>query len=298
MASVERHLTQTGQVQICIADGEDLYALEVSSMEAVLQLSAADFRRALDGRAGPMLNGENRQLAPIDGCTEVWASGVTYKRSQEARMEESQVADVYSRVYDNPRPELFFKSVAWRVVGNGDPIGIRADSELNVPEPELALVLNCFGELLGVTICNDVSSRSIEGANPLYLPQAKIYAGACALGPGIQPVSSYEELSGLRIDLEVTRGGDRVFRASTNTDQIHRRLEDLVEHVFRGDFHPGGVILSTGTGIVPDMDFTLLQEDEVSVSIESVGTLRNPVRCGREPFAWLADRRSSRVGIS
>lgn len=221
-----------------------------------------------------------RLLPPVDGHTEVWASGVTYKRSQEARMEESSVKDVYWRIYEASRPELFLKSVAWRVVGHQDAIGIREDSRLNVPEPELALVLNAQAELLGLTICNDVSSRSIEGENPLYLPQAKIYAGSCALGPGIRPIWEVEDILDLDIHVEVMRDGTHAWEGLTSTSLIHRSLGELVDYLFRADRFPFGAVLSTGTGLVPDLDFTLLAGDEVAITISGIGTLRNVVSEG------------------
>jgi 2-dehydro-3-deoxy-D-arabinonate dehydratase len=231
-----------------------------------------------------------RVLPPIDGLTEVWASGVTYRRSREARVEESSVKDVYTRVYDAERPELFFKSVAWRVVGGDEPIGIRSDSSLNVPEPELALVVNAFGELVGVTICDDVSSRSIEAENPLYLPQAKIYAGACALGPGIRPLWEVPSLDDLAISVRVERAGEVVWADATSTSALHRALSDLVEHLFRAMHFPQGVVLSTGTGLVPDIAFTLHPGDEVTITIDAIGTLRNVVKEGRNAFSVAPPR--------
>jgi 2-dehydro-3-deoxy-D-arabinonate dehydratase len=223
-----------------------------------------------------------RLLAPVDSWTEVWAAGVTYTRSREARMEESGTADVYDRVYVADRPELFFKAPSWRVVGPGEPVGVREDSDVDVPEPELAVVLNAHGDVVGVTICDDVSSRSIEGENPLYLPQAKIYAGACALGPVIRPVWEVEDLHALDVSVEVGRGGEVVWSAATSTTALHRRVEELAAYLFRGQNHPCGAVLSTGTGLVPDLDFTLRTGDEVRITIESVGTLTNPVVRGRE----------------
>lgn len=222
-----------------------------------------------------------RLLAPVDGRTEVWAAGVTYRRSQEARIEESAVADVYARVYDAARPELFFKSAAWRVVAPGEPVAIRGDSPLNVPEPEVALVVNAHGETIGVTVCKDVSSRSIEGENPLYLPQAKIYAGACALGPGIRAISEVDATD-LDIAVSIHRGTDIVWSDETSTAQLHRTYDDLVEHLFRCENFPDGVVLSTGTGLVPGMDVTLHPGDTVRITVEGIGTLENPVVKGKQ----------------
>ena len=235
-----------------------------------------------------------RLLPPVDDLTEVWAAGVTYKRSRAAREEESDQPDVYSRVYDAARPELFFKSVAWRVVGTGEPIGVRSDSAINAPEPEIALVCNAHGEIVGVTICNDVSSRSIEGENPLYLPQAKIYSGSCALGPGFVPIDQISDIYDLEISVAVKRDGEIIWEGATSTREMHRRFEELVDYLFLHMSFPGGVILSTGTGLVPSMEFNLTTDDEVTVGITNIGTLVNKVRsANRKDFVWLrpnADR--------
>ncbi|HYJ67895.1 MAG TPA: fumarylacetoacetate hydrolase family protein [Nocardioidaceae bacterium] len=226
-------------------------------------------------------------LPPVDGLTEVWAAGVTYHISREARVEESAIGDVYDRVYEADRPEIFFKSVAWRVVGDDEPIGIRSDSELNVPEPELGLVLNKGGEVVGYTVANDVSSRSIEGFNPLYLAQAKIYAGACALGPGIRPEWEVEDATDLGISVEVVREGTRSWSGMTRTSLMHRTFSELVDHLFRATTFPEGAVLLTGTGLVPDMTFSLSAGDAVRVSIEEVGVLANTVAVGAKSFGWL-----------
>lgn len=267
------------------ADGT-LTSLEVGRIGDLLAMPL-DEARAVVERPGDTVSGPVRLLPPVDGLTEVWASGVTYRRSREARVEESSVKDVYTLVYDADRPELFFKSVAWRVVGGGEPIGIRADSALNVPEPELALVANSRGELLGLTVCNDVSSRSIEGENPLYLPQAKIYAGACALGPGIRPIWEVPDPGHLGITVLVERHGTEAWSEATSTALMHRPFSELLEFLFRADTYPEGAVLSTGTGLVPGMDFTLEAGDVVSITIDDVGTLTNRVAIGPDPFAVL-----------
>jgi 2-dehydro-3-deoxy-D-arabinonate dehydratase len=231
-----------------------------------------------------------RLLAPVDGATEVWAAGVTYRRSRDARIEESSEADVYDRVYRARRPELFFKSLAWRVSGPDEAVAIRDDSTLDVPEPELALVLTASGEIAGYSACNDMSSRSIEGENPLYLPQAKVYAGACALGPGIRLAPDGPDPTALGITMEIRRGGAVAWRGATNTDQVARPFADLVEWLYRGQPFPAGAVLSTGTGIVPDLGFSLRDGDEVTVHVDGVGTLVNPVVRGRDAMAWLVDR--------
>jgi 2-dehydro-3-deoxy-D-arabinonate dehydratase len=234
-------------------------------------LSVAAVLRALP-TAGPATG---RLLPPIEATHEVWACGVTYLRSREAREAESTVRDVYARVYDAPRPELFFKSIGWRAVGHGMPIRVRDDSAWNVPEPELTLVVNAAREIVGYTVGNDVSSRDIEGENPLYLPQAKVYDGACSLGPGIR-LASGPDLADLPIQLTLVRGGQAVFDGSTRTSQIKRTLEELVDYVTRETDFPRGVFVMTGTGIVPPLEFSMQRGDTVRISIGAL-TLENPV---------------------
>jgi 2-dehydro-3-deoxy-D-arabinonate dehydratase len=265
-------------------DAGTLRALPVGSIAELLSLTLDDLRKLVEGTdLGEVHAGPPQLLAPVDGLTEVWASGVTYQRSRAARVEESRAADVYDLVYEAPRPELFFKSAAWRVVGDGDPIGIREDSELNVPEPELAVVVNRHGAIVGATICNDVSSRSIEGVNPLYLPQAKIYAGACALGPAITPAWQLD-LAALPVSCVVTRAGQPVWQGQTSTALMRRGFEELVDYLYRANHFPHGAVLSTGTGIVPDMDFTLRDGDVVTIDIAGIGLLTNTVRTGKSAF--------------
>ncbi|MPY90897.1 MAG: 2-hydroxyhepta-2,4-diene-1,7-dioate isomerase [Luteitalea sp.] len=217
-------------------------------------------------------------VAPI-GTQEVWAAGVTYYRSRDARMEEAQEAgggDFYARVYDAPRPELFFKATPQRVVGPGGVVRMRRDAAWNVPEPELTLVLNAGGTIVGYTVGNDMSSRDIEGENPLYLPQAKVYDGSCAIGPCV--LLAHEPLAGdTRIVLEIGRDNDIAFRGATTISQIRRPLVELVEYLYRETSFPTGCLLMTGTGIVPPSDFTLQRDDEVRVTIEPIGTLINRV---------------------
>jgi 2-dehydro-3-deoxy-D-arabinonate dehydratase len=216
-------------------------------------------------------------LSPVQGLTEVWASGVTYERSMDARVEESANQDVYTRVYGADRPELFFKAPAWRVVTDGEPVAVRSDCAVTVPEPELALVINATGEVLGYTVCNDVSSRDLEGENPLYIPQAKIYAGSCALAAGVRPVWEVADPHSLGIRLTVCRQGDVAFEGETSTSQLHRPLTELVDYLLRALEFPAGAVLSTGTGIVPGLEFTLLPGDRVDIDIDEVGSLSNPV---------------------
>jgi len=216
-------------------------------------------------------------LAPIDE-QEVWAAGVTYRRSQTARMQESEGAAVfYDQVYAAKRPELFFKATPHRVAGPGEPLRIRQDARWNVPEPELALVLNSRLELVGFTVGNDMSSRDIEGENPLYLPQAKVYDGCCGLGPWITLAAAMPSPDAIRIDLVVRRGEAVRFEGSTSVDQMARSFDDLIGWLARDNSFPRGVILLTGTGIVPGDDFTLSAGDLVSISISGIGTLANQV---------------------
>jgi 2-dehydro-3-deoxy-D-arabinonate dehydratase len=234
-----------------------------STLGAVLRSSPAD--GSAEG---------SRILAPIDD-QEVWAAGVTYLRSRDARIEESAEPTVYDRVYDAARPELFFKSVAWRVRGPGEPIGVRADSPWNVPEPELALVVAADGQIAGYTIGNDVSSRTIEGENPLYLPQAKVYDGACALGPAIVPADAVEPPFGIR--LAIDRGGSTMVDETTTSDRLRRSFDELTGYLVRALSFPAGAILLTGTGIVPAPPFSLEPGDRVTIEIAGLGRLENPV---------------------
>ncbi len=213
--------------------------------------------------------------APVD-VQEVWAAGVTYARSRDERMAESTEASIYDRVHLAQRPELFFKAPASRVVGPGEPVGIRADSDWDVPEPELGLVFTSSGELFGYVPGNDMSSRSIEGENPLYLPQAKVYEAACALGPAIVPVWAVDGPFDIR--LEIARDGALVFEGSTSTESLTRSAADLGAWLFAAMPFPAGAVLLTGTGIVPPESFSLAEGDVVRVVIDGVGTLENPVR--------------------
>jgi 2-dehydro-3-deoxy-D-arabinonate dehydratase len=218
-----------------------------------------------------------RLLAPID-AQEVWGAGVTYERSKVARQEESeQGGTFYDLVYRAPRPELFFKATPNRVVGPGQPIRVRRDTKWCVPEPELALVLSPTLRLVGFTIGNDVSARDIEGENPLYLPQAKVYDACCALGPVITLASAMPPVRELTIRLEIVRGGVTIVDASTSVARMARTLDDLIDWLGRDNVFPSGVILLTGTGIVPPDDFSLRAEDSVRISIDGIGVLVNPV---------------------
>ncbi len=218
-----------------------------------------------------------RLLPPIDS-QEVWAAGVTYKRSQTARMEESEAAaSCYDRVYRSPRPEIFFKATPHRVRGTGDSLRIRKDAEWNVPEPELALVLSPSLKIVGFTIGNDMSSRDIEGDNPLYLPQAKMYDQCCGLGPWITLAASMPPRDEIEISLQITRNNDIVYNQSTSVREMARTFEDLVQWLGRDNSFPAGAFLLTGTGIVPDSNFTLAPKDSVSITISGIGTLNNTI---------------------
>jgi 2-dehydro-3-deoxy-D-arabinonate dehydratase len=217
-------------------------------------------------------------LAPIVN-QEIWASGVTYMRSREARMDESKDsggADFYAKVYEAERPELFFKSTAARCVGTGEKVRIRKDSKWNVPEPELTLFINSSGKIVGYTIGNDMSSRDIEGENPLYLPQAKSYDKAAAIGPCLY-VPKDEINPDTQISIEIIRNEKMMFSGEISINRIKRKLTDLAHYLYREMSFPNGAFLMTGTGIVPDNDFTLLSGDVVNITIEGIGTLSNEV---------------------
>jgi len=231
-------------------------------------------------RSGPSLESlDPSDLLPPIGSQEVWAAGVTYYRSRDARMEEARKgggSDFYDRVYVAPRPELFFKSAPHRVVGHGQEVRIRKDSRWNVPEPELTLVVNSRGKIIGTTAGNDMSSRDIEGENPLYLPQAKVYDGSCALGPGIL-VGQGELPKTTGIRMVIRREGRPAFEGSTTLSQMKRSPSELVEWLFLDNSFPHGCFLMTGTGVIPPPSFSLESRDEIEITIESVGTLVNRV---------------------
>lgn len=225
--------------------------------------------------AGP----SDKDILPPVGMQEIWAAGVTYYRSKVGRQEESKDAgggDFYARVYEAERPELFFKSPGYRAVGQGDPVRIRKDSTWDVPEPELTLVINRRGKIIGYTIGNDMSSRSIEGENPLYLPQAKCYDGCASVGPCIF-VTDKPLPEDTAIGLEIVRSKKKIFEGKTGIDQIKRSFEELVSYLFREMSFAHGCLLMTGTGIVPPNDFTLQKGDEIRITIDSIGTLINTV---------------------
>jgi 2-dehydro-3-deoxy-D-arabinonate dehydratase len=268
--TLTRHATEAGPRWAC--DGAYLPKdLTLGELLALPGLAIGAHLASLP--RGPMA--DDPLLAPLDDTHEVWASGVTYLSSRMAREAESQSSDVYARVYDAARPELFFKANGWRVRGHDQSIRIRADSEWNVPEPELVLVLNHEGSIVGCSVGNDVSSRSIEGENPLYLPQAKIYDGACAIGPAIH-LCSADAMRDLPVALDIEREGVSAFSGATSTAQIKRPLEELAAYLFRELSLPRGALLFTGTGVVPGEDFSLRHGDVVRIAIGAL-VLRNAV---------------------
>lgn len=205
-------------------------------------------------------------LPPIDPMQEVWASGVTYVRSREARKAESNVADIYERVYDAERPELFLKCIGWRTIGTNGAVRIRGDASWSVPEPELVLVVNRFGEIVGYTAGNDVSSRDIEGENPLYLPQAKVYDGSCSIGPAIV-LAGADELGDVTIGLGIMRNDNEIFSGTTSTSQMKRAFADLARYLLGEYEAPQGILLMTGTGIVPPDEFSLAIGDRIRINV-------------------------------
>ena len=218
-----------------------------------------------------------RILAPVER-QEVWAAGVTYLRSKKARMDESDFsASAYDRVYEAERPELFFKSLPEKVVHPNEPVGIRSDTSWNVPEPELALVLNSKGDIVGYTIGNDMSSRDIEGENSLYLHQAKVYDRSCSVGPWITVGKTEEEVRTWSIRLGIDRAGKSVFEGETSPGQLKRSFRTLVDYLFRSQRFPNGAVLLTGTGVIPSDEFTLQAGDQVRIEISGIGSLNNPV---------------------
>jgi len=281
MTQIVRFMSATGEALVGLRQ-EDGRIVQLGrgarALADLLQLRASELRSRLSSSGSNAPEAEARTImAPIDGATEVWAAGVTYKRSEEARVEESATPDIYTRVYRAERPELFFKATPRRVAGPEEPIVVRADSTWDVPEPEVALVINAFGEIVGYTVANDVSSRSIEGDNPLYLPQAKVYDGCCALGPGIVPAWEVADAYVLAIRMRIQRGGAPLWQGETSMREFARRLEDLAAYLFREDVFPDGVILSTGTALVPESPFSLEAGDVVEIEIDGLGSLRNPV---------------------
>jgi 2-dehydro-3-deoxy-D-arabinonate dehydratase len=272
-----------GAPRIGLATGEpallDLTAVGLSELTPVLECPdpAAEVEKFVEKNPPRVAISEIQLLAPVER-QEVWAAGVTYLRSKTARMEESEFsANAYDRVYAAERPEIFFKSLPEKVVATGEAVGIRGDAKWNVPEPELALVLNSRGRVVGYTIGNDMSSRDIEGENLLYLPQAKTYHRSCALGPWIVLGTPEAEARQWVIKIEIRRDGKAVFGGETSVSQIKRRFEELAEFLFRCQVFPQGAVLLTGTGVVPPDQFTLREGDVIRIEISGIGVLENGV---------------------
>ena len=267
--------TPAAQYQFAVTvDGVHREVAGLPTLTEAMQLTLEELK-SRTAQAGPEISGE--LTAPIASEIELWGAGVTYLRSRDARKEESGVPDVYQRVYEADRPELFFKSTAVRARGTAAPIGIRYDSEASVPEPEVAIYINKYREIIGYAICNDVTARSIEGENPLYLSQAKIYIGSTAIGPDITPSWLAPAAKEMSIKAKILRGSALVWEAETSLGALNRTLQDLVDYVFRCQDFPYGLILSTGTGIVPPMDIALAAGDIVEIDVAGVGVLSNHV---------------------
>lgn len=277
----------SGDKRVAVLDGDDAYLLDLTQLENVYTLS--DVLHAPDPKGlakfllqpdtAPISIGSIQLLPPIDN-QEVWAAGVTYKRSQVARMEESESgASHYDKVYAADRPELFLKATPRRVSGPGEAVRVRHDSQWSVPEPELALIVAPDSRLVGYTVGNDMSARDIEGENPLYLPQAKVYDQCCGLGPCVllHDESKPLDRDTTAIQLRIERDGAEVFSGETHLNQIARSFEDLIGWLCRENQLPDGGILLTGTGIVPPDEFTLENGDTVHIEITGIGTLTNPV---------------------
>jgi 2-dehydro-3-deoxy-D-arabinonate dehydratase len=247
-----------------------------AGIDAVLGGEPGALDALLEGPAAGPVPGGARPLAPVGGQP-VWAAGVTFLRSRDARLEESSGLDAYDKVYLAERPELFLKALPGTARGPGEPIGIRADSEWDVPEPELAVVADRRGEIVAYTIGDDVSSRSIEGENPLYLPQAKLYRGSCALGPCLVPVAEAPDPPEMRISLRIERNGAELFADACSVGDMKRSLPELVDWLWRGQDLPLGAVLSTGTAIVPPPELSLRPGDTVTIAITGLGELVNPV---------------------
>ena len=272
-----------GEVRVGLAVDESTIAdLSGSGVESITSLlednnGTQKIRELAEQDLPQVALGDVTLLTPVEG-QEVWAAGVTYLRSKKARMEESDFsANAYDLVYDAARPEIFFKSLPSKVVGPGEAVGIREDSKWNVPEPELTLVVNSRKELVGYTIGNDMSSRDIEGENLLYLPQAKVFDRSCAVGPWLVMGANEGEVREWTIGVEIERAGKNIFEDETSINNIKRTFGELVDYLCRSQTFPQGAMLLTGTGVVPEDDFTLSSNDIIRVTISGIGTLENPV---------------------
>jgi 2-dehydro-3-deoxy-D-arabinonate dehydratase len=255
-------------------DGKHSAVANIPTLTQAMHLTLEELKSAVSQTSGSV-SGE--LVAPISPEIELWGAGVTYLRSRDARKEESGVPDVYQRVYEADRPELFFKSNAVRARGTRAPVGIRYDSDASVPEPEVAIYINRYREIIGYAICNDMTARTIEGENPLYLSQAKIYIGSTAIGPDITPAWLAPTAAEMKIKARILRGAQTAWEAETSLGALNRTLEDLITYLFRCQDFPHGVILSTGTGIVPPLDISLAAGDVVEIAVAGIGKLTNPV---------------------
>jgi len=273
--SIVRYAGADGRPEVGVRENDRVHPIAGADLASLLRLSEGELRQQLGAAAaGESLPlSELTLLAPIDGRTEVWGAGVTYFRSREARMEESKFDRVYLDVYDADRPELFFKSVAWRVLGDGARGGMRHDSTDSIPEPEVAIVVNSSAEIVGAVICNDFTSRSIEAENPIYLPQAKTFTGSCALSSEIVPWGELDHPDDLTISLDIQRSGSTWFEGSASTSAMKRSYQELVTWLFAAMEFPDGVVLSTGTCIVPELGQSLIEGDEVTVRVDQLGSL-------------------------
>ena len=273
--SIVRYAGADGRPEVGVRQNDRVHPIAGADLASLLRLAEGELRQQLGAAAaGESLPlSELTLLAPIDGRTEVWGAGVTYFRSREARMEESRFDRVYLDVYDADRPELFFKSVAWRVLGDGARGGMRHDSTDSIPEPEVAILVNSSAEIVGAVICNDFTSRSIEAENPIYLPQAKTFTGSCALSSEIVPWGELDHPGDLTISLDIQRSGSTWFEGSASTSAMKRSYQELVSWLFAAMEFPDGVVLSTGTCIVPELGQSLIEGDEVTVRVDQLGSL-------------------------
>jgi 2-dehydro-3-deoxy-D-arabinonate dehydratase len=266
---------QTNAYQFAVtADGVHSGVEQIPTLTQAMHLTLDQLKSAVTKTSGS-ITGD--LVAPISPEIELWGAGVTYLRSRDARKEESGVPDVYQRVYEADRPELFFKSNAVRARGTNAPVGIRYDSDASVPEPEVAIYINKYREIIGYAICNDMTARTIEGENPLYLSQAKIYIGSTAIGPDITPAWLAPTPAEMKIKAKILRGTAVAWEAETSLAALNRTLEDLITYLFRCQDFPHGVILSTGTGIVPPLDISLAAGDVVEIDVAGIGKLTNSV---------------------
>ncbi len=293
MTSIVRFVdSAAGRARPGVLDEDGVHPVEsVETLAALLHRPLVEIREHVEGASGnPPVDGVPRLLSPIDGDTPVWGAGVTYRVSQEARIEESGDEDVYIRVYNAERPELFLKCVAHEVVTDGEPVGRRPDSDNDTPEPELALMLNVDGEIVAYGVCNDMCARALEGENPLYIPQAKIFAASCVLAPTMRLAWEVPDAYALTIRLRLSRGSDVLFRGTTSTSELARTFEELVDCLFCATAFPDGVVLSTGTCLVPPLDCPAEVGDVIEIAIDGIGSMRNVVTSTDAIKPWLHRR--------